>query len=175
MQHYCNIQHDICCRYFNSFVDDDDLHMHFQVPSRIIQLRGAVRYLAAADPARFEAMREAFECRHLQDFDDHVASRSDDQPSERIVCSENFQDYIRLTVKKYLETNVADVMAHILPAFEAVVRDISLILCETVTLSACTRGDARQHAAARALQDHLRRRRCGYCKMETVEQRRPCT
>ena len=50
------------------------------------------------------------------------------------------QEYVRLTVKKYpstlaspgpvfidtlrmyLETNVADVMAHILPAFEAVVR-----------------------------------------------------
>jgi hypothetical protein len=94
--------------------------MHFQVPSRIIQLRSAVRFLAAGDPEHFESIRLSFEQRHVQDFDDHVASKSDD--SDRIVCSANFQDYIRLTVKKYLETNVADVMAHILPAFEAVVR-----------------------------------------------------
>jgi hypothetical protein len=79
---------DVSCRYFNTALDDDDLHMHFQVqfppsppppptqrilphglshpsqvPSRIIQLRSAMRYLAAGDPEHFESMKQSFENR----------------------------------------------------------------------------------------------------------------
>jgi len=123
----------------NTEVDDEDLHMHFQVPSRIIQLRSAIRYLAAGDPEHFQSIKDSYESRHAQDFDDHVASRSDD--SDRMVCSENFQDYVRLTVKKYLETNVADVMAHILPAFEAVVPEATRLSMQPHELSTMIIGD----------------------------------
>jgi hypothetical protein len=49
----------------------------------------------------------------------------------------------RNTPRMYLETNVADVMTCIMPAFEAVVRGLCPFLLTTgVTLSACSRGDA---------------------------------
>ncbi len=97
------------------------------MPSRIIQLRRAVRYLAAGDPDHFESIKQSFESRqvlllhlmrrwllavlfrgaathasrallqrfdtlgrrHVEEFDDHVMSKSDD--SDRVVSSENFQ------------------------------------------------------------------------------------
>jgi len=130
---------DLDTLYFNTAQDDDDLHMHFQVPSRIIQLRSAMRYLAACDPEHFESMKQSFESRHAQDFDDHLMSKTDD--SDRIVSSENFQEYVRLTVKKYLETNVADVMAHILPAFEAVVPETTRSNLQPHELSKMIIGD----------------------------------
>ena len=34
-----------------------------QVPSRIIQLRSTIRYLAACDPEHFESMKQSFESR----------------------------------------------------------------------------------------------------------------
>jgi hypothetical protein len=54
-------------------------------------------------------------------FSDDVPSALTPMPRDAVVSHQNFPEFVTLTVKKQLETNLLPMIAHVKTAFEAVV------------------------------------------------------
>jgi len=114
-------------RVLGSLLEDPDSQRHFTTASKLQKLRESIDVAAEVDQS-FIPIRDLFKQKHPTMYGAAGDNDPDDTPSaltpksrDAIVSHENFSEYVNLTVKKQLETNLLPLIAHMKTAFDAVV------------------------------------------------------